>query len=340
MRERTKTGLCGNFALTVAAAILITLAGCDNLTCPTTKPQTGPGIAAPGSASGPAKMIPLPDRTPRAGRTLVFPRAQFKYGFGRNYLRQWLDRPLFQDRAMRVVEPGIVMPLATLEKIMRTAGSYEVDGLAFFPETSLRAPILEASDKLAVPGFQLLPEFTAWSDLKVKRNILERALAGKSAVRLDGKLLITSYGTGSWPPEKWKNALAELRAGLDGDFLFLVQLNAAGGKGWLQWCGEYNQKGSLSAQDMESIKATLRAYLDVCDGIMPISSNMIKYRNNFDARFYREIVIPSLRSVLDEPQYRNKLLGLSVGLGYFAPESGSTCDERGTKTLREAFQAA
>lgn len=342
MNKPKKMGTCGSLALIVAAsAMLITFAGCNNLIRPTAKPV--PESADTQAKLVPAKSIPmsLPDRTPRAGRTLVFPRAQFKYSLGGNYMRQWLDRPLFQDRAMRIETPGIAMPLVSLENVMRTAAaSYEVDGLAFFPETVNRAPIIEASDKLAVPGFKLLPEFTTWEDLKIKRDSLERALAGKSAVRLDGKLLITSYGADRWPPEKWKNALAGLRKGLNGDFLFLVQLNGAGGNGWLYWIDEYNQKGSLSAQDLEAIKATLRSYLDVCDGIMPCTSNMIKYRNNFDARFYREIMIPIFRSVVDEPKYRKKLLGMSVGLGYFNPESGSTCDERGTKTMREAFQAA
>ena len=41
------------------------------------------------------------DREPVTKRTLVFSRSQMKYGLDRNYLRRWVDRPLFIDPALR-----------------------------------------------------------------------------------------------------------------------------------------------------------------------------------------------------------------------------------------------
>ena len=69
-------------------------------------------------------------------RTLVFSRAQMKYGLEKNYLRRWVDRPLLIDPALRIAERQNRMAFTSYSRILEIVKSYGLDGLAFFPENS------------------------------------------------------------------------------------------------------------------------------------------------------------------------------------------------------------
>ena len=296
------------------------------------------------SAASPSQQ----DRAPLAGRTLVVSRAQLKYPLYGDYTRRWLDRPLFQDRALRTSdEPTYYINFASFARMVQIARQYELDGFAFFPGVrSLPATADEAqpsiyklADRACGDGFSLLTEFLAGETDDDYHRHLAAALASKTATRLGGKLLVTSYSADGKPPEQWKRVLDSLRAKHGDNFFFLPDVSP--GSRLLPCVAQFNAGQPIADADLQAMKARLRSYLDVCDGIYYAHSGMLRTADRkFNVRFYREFLIPLYQSVLAEPAYKSKYFGLSASIGYFLPESGSTLSESGTKTLRSSLETA
>lgn len=277
-------------------------------------------------------------RAPLTPRPLVFSRSQMKYGLQRNYYHQWNDRPLLVSRDYRV-DSDYVTPPASYQRTLEQVVKYGIDGLAFFPETRGRFEMIDVHEDLHVPGVGLLPEFlTAYTPdhLAQKTEILQRALRSPFPPRIDGKLLITSYGAQGFTPAQWKEILDELRARVGDTFLFLPSLTSGVGLRRPLMDGE-----PIPRAEVEQVKAYLREYLDVCDGIyFNFPPALRKKDHTFDAEFYREVFIPVFKSVLAEPAYSSKYLGLSAYRAHMASDRGNNLHEDYTRTLRSSFEAA
>ena len=264
-----------------------------------------------------------------APRTLVFSRSQVKYGLHMNYYHTWIDRPLFVNRAYRV--PSLFMtPEPSFQRILQEVALYDLDGLAFFPETTGRMGVFDMADRADVPGVTVLPEFISERNLELKMKVVEKALACRSAQRLNGKLLITSYNAGALTPAEWKDLLAALRARFGDVFIFLPALTAGA-----DLRGAFGAGSLIPDADMEKAKAYLRSYLDVCDGIY--FHYPAAFRNldrTFDAAFYRDLFIPLWKSVLAEPAYHSKYFGLSAYRAHMNPDRAHTLHEDLTRTMR------
>ena len=270
-----------------------------------------------------------------APRTLVFSRSQVKYGLHVNYYHTWIDRPLFVNRGYRV--PSLFMtPEPSFQRILQEVALYDLDGLAFFPETAGRMGVFDMTDRADVPGVTVLPEFISERNLELKMKVVEKALACRSAQRLNGKLLITSYNAGALTPAEWKDLLAALRARFGDVFIFLPALTAGA-----DLRGAFDAGSLIPDADIEKAKAYLRSYLDVCDGIY--FHYPAAFRNldrTFDAAFYRDLFIPLWKSVLAEPAYRSKYFGLSAYRAHMNPDRAHTLHEDLTRTMRRSFEAA
>lgn len=291
------------------------------------------------------------ERMPLTGRTLVFVRGQFKYPLFSNYYRVWLDRPLLHDRSLRdKSEPQwYVNSLANFSRMTEVARSYELDGFAFFPTNSAShfavggkpSSLYDLSDRVYREGFSLIPELTGGLDAAECHKVLSEAKASKSVLRIGGKVVLTSYVADSKTPAQWKAILADLRAKQGDCFIFLPDLRRLGGKATHEWAEVFHSDKPAAESDVRAIQAYLRSYLDVCDGLYFAGAGHLRNgERKFDDRLYRDFIIPMYQRVLAEPAYRSKYFGLSAALGYFRPESGSTTDEDGTKTLRRSFEAA
>jgi len=284
----------------------------------------------------------MPPRKPHAGRTLVFSRAQVKYQLYANYLHRFLDRPLFHDRATYVKDrKHYILSLPSFAKISRAAMQYDMDGLGIFGDVpASRLPMLEAADAVAPPGFRVLLEWSGSRDPALKSKSIEAALASKSAYRVGDKLLITSYHFGAWKPPELGRFLTEMRSRHGDVFLFLADVTSFCGESILEWLRKFDEAGALTEEDGERIKAHLRPYLEVADGLHFSAVHMLRTRDRkFHHKFYAEALVPLLRSLLDEPAHEGKLLGLSACVGYFY-FTGSTLNEDGTKTLRRSLETA
>jgi hypothetical protein len=275
-------------------------------------------------------------------RTLVFSRAQMKYGLEHNYLRRWVDRPLFQDSSLREATPNFTQSASGYRRMMNVVQSYGLDGLAFFPETSGRMGAFELTAQDAPEGFHLLPEFTTRDDLDAKRAMLQAALDCESVIRIDGRIPITAYRTDSLPLEKWRETLDLLRKEFGDQFLFLPALDRPAGKGWHYWAEIHKrEEGGLPEEKKNQIKTYLREYLNLFDGLYFASAAGMKQNRRFTPDVYTDLLIELYREVLDEPGYEDKLLGLSACIGHEnCTRLGYTLSQDGTKTLRRSFEAA
>jgi len=274
-------------------------------------------------------------RQPILGRTLVFSRSQMKYGLERNYLRKWIDRPLLVDRSLRVPR-RYVTPFPSYVKILGVVKLYDIDGLAFFPETKDRLGMFELTDRAEVKGFSLLPELIATRNLDKKVEVIERALGCKSTARVNGKILITSYNSSALKPSEWQEILGALRERFGDCFVFLPALAAP-----VALKGDFQAGIPIAEESIAECQASLRAYLEVCDGIYFHYAAALKRKDRtFDAEFYRKVFIPVFKSVLAEPQYRRKYLGLSAYHSHYNADLSLGLQEDGTRTLRASFDAA
>ncbi len=276
-------------------------------------------------------------RKPLTKRTLVFSRAQVKYGLERNYYRAWIDRPLFTDRALRQPK-RYVTPFASFRRVVAIGQRYGIDGFAFFPETKGRMGVFDMIARIRPKNFYVLPEFLGTPDIDAKAAALQAALKCPYAARLDGKLLITSYGAEALTPKQWRTILAALRKRCGDCFLFLPSLPQP-----VRFRPNYDRGLPFSEAEMREVKQQLRAYLDVCDGLYfhyPAAFKDYAHRRKFDDGFYRDLFIPVFKSVLAKPKYRSKLLGLSAYHSHYNADISLGLQEDNTRTLRRSFETA
>ena len=273
-------------------------------------------------------------------RPIVFSRAQVKYDLGINYYNTWRDRPLFNSRKWRISSSYFTAPEAWREMLLM-AGEYGLDGLAFFPETKGRMDIFPLTAQAGVEGVRLLPEFIpscAEEDFFAKSAVLKAALDSKQTVRIDGKVLITSYNAQLCTPEQWAKMLDRLKKVHGDTFLFLPALSIPVE---LRVTSYEEGQGKIGQEDIEEVKSKLRAYLDVCDGIYFHYPPALRNKDgSFDDDFYRNVLIKVMKSVLAEPVYKEKLLGLSAYRAHLNPDYGNNLSDDLTRTLRRSFEAA
>jgi len=278
-------------------------------------------------------------RKPLTPRPLVFSRAQMKYGLEKFYDHEWIDRPLFTSREYRIPHQHVA-GLPSYRRILEEVVQYDIDGLAFFPETKGRMGMFEVHPQANMPEVGLLPEFipklSNEDPFPLKLEILKRALANPACPRINGKLLITSYAAEQFTPAQWKELLARLRAEVGDVFIFLPTVTSPVGL-----MRDYNAGKPLNPQEVVKIQANLREWLDACDGIyFNYPAAFRKADHTFNDGFYREVFIPVFKSVLSEPAYQNKYLGLSAYKSHVNPDRGNSLHEDATRTLRESFRAA
>ena len=281
------------------------------------------------------------NRQPVTKRTLVFSRSQMKYGLDRNYLRRWVDRPLFVDPALRVKERKYAMAYPSYRRILDIAASYGLDGLAFFPETSGRMGAFEYTDRASVPGMSLLPEFIARDNLDSKREVIRAALVCRSCVRIDGKVLISSYRGDSLKAEQWAKLLGALREEVGDVFMFIPAISRPCGEGWGTWIDRFDSEQGVAAADGERLRQYLRTYATATDGLYLASAASMKKNRRLHHRFYREFLAVLFRDVLAEPDMAGKVFGLSACVAHInCTRLGYTLSDDGTRTLRNSFEAA
>ena len=296
--------------------------------------------------------------TPPATPIQVYPRTQcHKYWHFQNYLHWWKDRPLKTDRSLRpaVVDGQLVTPgsdvaavKASMIRDAELAKLYQVDGMGSFASTWYQEPSYEVYlDALAgagTVGYKHYMEIGIGNEAAFIRPALAKALASPFSAKLNGKVLISSYELDKIGPD----AIAAMRQALLGEFgstfVLVVEMSAVTAD--MQRLYRSGQLSTSPSATLDGLKQALRLYLNAADGIMVESVHHMedvtaaRYDNRFDIGFYKNCLIPIFKSVLAEPAYTGKLLGLGVAAGYPNNRTGDNNSEECTRRLRYTFEAA
>ncbi len=290
----------------------------------------------------------------------IYPRAQcHKYWHFQNYLHWWNDRPLMTDRSLRpatidgqLVDPGSIR-LAIGNSMIRDAPLaklYHVDGLGSFGSTSYQEPAyelyLDALSSTGTTGFTELLEIglSPISDLTFTRAALAKALTSAHSARINGKVLISSYMLVGNGPDAIAAARQVLINEFGQTFVLVVEMSAVTRE--MHRLYRANQLSASPSPKLDVVKQALRLYLNAADGIMVESVHHMedviasRYDNRFDIAFYRDCLIPIFTSVLAEPPYIGKRLGLAAASGYCNNRSGDNNSEACNWRLRFTMEAA
>ncbi len=287
-------------------------------------------------------------RVLRVPRTLVYSRAQFMYNPQLNYIGRWTDTPLLLDPSLRDDKPnGRYLSGAAFGKMRETVLAYGMDGFACLPGKRGSAFLYEYCARGPQDGFTLVPEIAgADGSYGAEANprfdgVILPALASPYALRINGKLVVSSYGADSQPPAFWENVFDAYRRKYGDCFIFLPQLGSPGGRGWGSWQADY-QAGSVTTQAIAAAKEYLRGYLRGTDGLyLPATAMFIDGERRFDAAFYRDFVIALGKSVLAEPEFKDKYFALTARVGKEnCARIGYNLSSYGTETLRLSMEAA
>ncbi len=285
----------------------------------------------------------------RSGATRFFSRAQLKYGLERSdYLRRWCDRPLMQDTGYASSgqfsqSEGVFSTQGFINRQSYIAESnllkrFDFTGFAFFPELSGRTDIYNHTGTPGSGDIKLLPEYfymygqpAVSRDLERMMSVAEQALKSPHSFRINGKVVITSY------PEVrdwtfWKVLKKSL---LDkfGDKFILMPWAVIDYK--LRPSGKNR---TYTVADIKKMEERVRTALRTVDGFYyntPPFNNR-RYHWEFD----REVIIPILHSVMNEPEFQNKYLGWGVKVGHMnCHQQPFAVEAYGTDTLRGTVEA-
>ncbi|MBR7107420.1 MAG: hypothetical protein IKC89_03285 [Lentisphaeria bacterium] len=270
------------------------------------------------SASLLMAAVPYQRKVPK---TYVFSRAQWHYTPELDYYGRWLDRPTLLD-------PEMIDPVATVRAIGSNAKLYNLDGLAslFGARTG---ELIRNLERAKVPGFILLAEIYSTGgnmyeknkDLKSAKLNFDKvfipALKSKVALRINGKVVISSYNADKRPPEFWRDVLALYRKQYGDKFAFLPHLVAPGGKGWHHWNLTWHRGNAAVKEKIKGeIKKHFRAYLRTTDGLyIDCAPTRSAGDRHTDMKFY-QFMIDTAKEVLAEAPFKNKLFAISSRLGH------------------------
>lgn len=281
-------------------------------------------------------------------KTHVFVRAQWHYGLQKNHFYgYWVDRPLFvnPDLADKNVHKGLGLSPASFAKTLDIMKLYGLDGMAFFPETPSRAPLLDLIRDYNTENFEFLAELaTSYTKENTARtkDVLQKALEIPSFFRIKDRLVVTSYDWDSLSIEESQKIWQDIKENLGNRFLFLPSVfSRLANQSLIDWRRKFHA-GQISDALYEEAKEGLRSWLRVSDGLHFPTALMLKTpERTFDEEFYRDFIIRMMEEVLDEPEFQGKLFSLSAVVGHENDTIlGYTLDCDGTKTLRHSMEAA
>jgi len=285
-------------------------------------------------------------------KTLFFSRTQPKYDlFSNTLLRRWIDRPLFFDRRTGESDkPFEIVSSPSFLKTQESLKAYGLDGLGsllgFQPfQRTAFLEMLDALDSQDRPMVPLVMEVGAVHDVSTLERILkcfvplaERALQSPNVLRVNGRVLVLSYGVDGGSVEAWAALREEMKKRFGDKFLFIADVTTQRPA----LLREFQELGGISVLTLERYRTHLREWLNVSDGIMWAGgSHTNRPDGTLDRAFYREFLVPVFHEILNEAPYRKKLLGLDAEVGYINVMTSRTVNsEEGTRRLRDNFEIA
>lgn len=306
-------------------------------------------------------QLPPVQRERVADRPLVFPRIRTIYNLYQNPYQNfnecdWIDRPLLHDRSLADLDSP-QRDLENYKRQLQMAMNYGVNGLSdlyhgahfqgrfnsMADAADAQYDLIHNQIHLDILGNVLREGPKKAAD--IFEPVLRRYMACRGAARIGDKVVVCSYGADYVSPADLAAFINILKERCGDRFWFVASIGTPKGKrlnNWPTFQHAFTKFGyRLPADEVEGVKAYLRSYLDVCDGLLMNNCNHLDTLDDqLDQAFYEQFVVPLFSGVLSEPPYRGKLLALSASLGYINHIAGGTQQENGTRTLRESLRIA
>lgn len=274
---------------------------------------------------------------PHRDSTRIFVRTQLKYGLQRDdYLHRWYDRPLMGDVRYAEKADGHYINIESWRRMSEMAKLCG-HGFSAFTISSGRDDILSRS---LLPGaecevlIEIVGDCTFEGgkkpDLEGCLKRIEEALRQPNAFRIDGKVVITSY------PRIRLDAMgfyADLRKEIArrwGDKVALMPYFTP---------FPHEMRTVFDKKELERTKDEIRQALRIVDGLCLAPHPVLIFNRRSNPRFAVEVVVPIVHSVLSEPEFRNKLLGVTAGCGHencYRWNYAQDCT--GTRMLRDNYE--
>ena len=283
-----------------------------------------------------------------AAHTQIYSRIQPYQLFG-DYTRQWHDRALYHNSALRYANDP---QLESFRNEMKSLKEYDMAGLLplandHYDYYARLLKLLNDSgtkpeECLLLPGLTVVPNLS----LRPKDGgskyplypIMDAARKSPYSPRINGKIPLMNYR--SFTPK----TAAELRKRFqqDGYREFAVFVNC-----WLDVYSHWNKHKKLLPDYKEQQRQKLKNMLADSDGLIYSNYHMNrdpKGNYDLDAAFYPELdrkeLAPLFEEVYSLPENRGKFLNFDVFHGYINYKSGLTEAEHGTLHLRKAIDTA
>ena len=275
----------------------------------------------------------------------IFPECQYKYALYQNYLGDFVDRPLFFNRAWRPLRFEYMNAESFLKDI-EIMMSYGMNGggniaSAAFPLYQLANRFLcENAQKVPV-SYRQFPIISYGEHGKYRidptrtEKILEIALNSDFSPRIRGRIPIMTYNSGRIAPEVMKNYIGELKRKFGDTFVILVEFTVDH-----RDVKEYDQNGSWNRETQEKYRKKLEQHFRNFDGIqiaIPTEKRKLEYLSCPDFGIYDRYLGPHLLAELQKEENAGKLLGMTVRHGYVNQFTGHNQGEFGTRRARQTL---
>lgn len=221
--------------------------------------------------------------------------------------------------------------------------AYGLDGAAFFCHTpDVTREFVATCGQLNTGNSKIMamPGFYGRDEMPVYAPIFEKSILSDSVFRYKGKVVTIAFGADYLTPAQWTGIITKLRKKYSDNFLFIADIRH------LMTPRQLNS-GAASVDMIKSDLKRLRDYLNVFDGVIYSGTgslvaydSSVVYGASLDMAYIDSYLVPLLKTVLAEPEYKNKLLGLGVTGGSFDPVSGFFLRPEGTSTLINSFKSA
>ena len=240
-------------------------------------------------------------------------RGQFFYGLERNNdLHIFYERPLLQDSSLAAFnERGHMLNPESWKRTVSVAREQRLDAFAFFPTNPGCWDLLPRS---VMPDGEIpiMGEFHSGDRAKgVKHcaDVAGRLLEAPNAFKINGKIVMSCYPAAGWSNpaaiDFWPQLKAEVETRYGKDkFAFLPYL-------WLFDATDLN-KGRITVETLERTREHLRDVLRKTDGVFYWMTQMV----SVNPKGHDEIVVPLVKSVLAEPEFKDKLYGIGYWQGH------------------------
>ena len=291
----------------------------------------GAAIGAPGAVSD------TPDRSDVMTKILV--RSQLKYGLERDdFLHKWYERPLHQDSTYAVRAPNGSRFINALSwrKQVEIARLSKIDGFGVFLNTNRREDVIPRSVE---PGNEIaiLIEMHSGDEAAGVEHCVElagRALAMTNSFRIGGRVVLTRY----------PDITAEKPQALDFYPVLKKALDEKYGKdrfALMPYAVPLRRRDFpiSTPAAVERTKDCIRRILRKTDGLYyTLTAGGGGVDRRFDAHYHDTVFAPILKSVMAEPEFKGKLLGIGVRQAHENVYRWTYgIDSTGTRLLRDSM---